>query len=273
MFKIAIIGSKGMVGGAMKRYFKKRDDVTLFLYDKNGEGSMKDVNKADYVYVCVPTPYTTKCDTSIVEEVVDQLEGSKAVIIKSTVIPGTTDKLQAKYPQHKILFNPEFLTEVTADQDMNFPDRQIIGYTEESYNIVDIILEQLPLAHAEHKVLASVAEFAKYACNTWFAVKVAKNNELYDVFMKFGGNDVQFEKLIDCISTDKRVGRSHLQVWHKGYRGYGGKCLPKDTKALISFAKKLKVETPVSSAADKYNDRLQKSQARKENSSKRTSKE
>jgi UDPglucose 6-dehydrogenase len=245
-----------MVGGAIYRYFKKKD-VKLYCYDKSGCGSMKDVNKADYVYVCVPTPYKDgACDTSIVEEVIDQLDGQKAVIIKSTVIPGTTDKIQKKYPQHKILFNPEFLTEVTADQDMNFPERQIIGYTEESYNIARDILKQLPLAQEEHLVPAFIAEFSKYACNTWFSTKVAKNNELYDIFIKFGGNDEAFEKMIDCVSGDKRIGRSHLKIFHKGYRGYGGKCLPKDTKAFIAFAKKLKVKTPIMSATDTYNETL-----------------
>jgi UDPglucose 6-dehydrogenase len=256
MHKIGIIGSGGMVGGSLKRYFKKQP-VKLFLYDKSGEGSMEQVNKADYIYVCVPTPPKNgECDTSIVEEVIDQLDGNKAVIIKSTVIPGTTDKIQKKYPQHKVLFNPEFLTEVTADQDMNFPERQIIGYTDESYNIARDILKQLPLAQEEHLVPAFIAEFSKYACNTWFAVKVAKNNELYDIFTKFGGNDEAFEKMIDCVSSDKRIGRSHLKIYHKGSRGYGGKCLPKDTKALIAFAKKLKVKTPIMSSADKYNETI-----------------
>jgi UDPglucose 6-dehydrogenase len=256
MYKIAVVGSRGMVGGALKRYFKKQP-VKLFLYDISGEGSMQSVNKADYIYVCVPTPYKDgRCDTSIVEEVISQIEGNKAIIIKSTVIPGTTEKIQRKYPQHKVLFNPEFLTEVTADQDMNFPERQIVGYTDESYNIAGDILKQLPLAQEEHKVPAFIAEFSKYACNTWFSVKVGKNNELYDVFTKFGGNDEAFEKMIDCVSSDKRIGRSHLKVFHKGSRGYGGKCLPKDTKAFIAFAKRLGVKTPILSATDKYNETI-----------------
>lgn len=255
--KIGIIGSKGMVGGALKRYFDKRG-YPLYCYDKAGEGSLDLVNQADYIYIAVPTPYVEGlgCDTSIIEEVLENLHSGKVIIVKSTVIPGTTDRLQEKFPEQNFIFSPEFLTEATADQDMNFPDRQIIGFTEQSYEQAGKVLQQLPLAPYEAVVPAFIAEFAKYAANTWFAVKVAKNNELYDIFTKFGGSDEQFERVIDCLSTDKRIGRSHLEIWHKGYRGYGGKCLPKDTKAFITFADKLKVQTPITSAADKYNDRL-----------------
>lgn len=246
-----------MVGSVLKKYFQKYTEYDLALYDKNGEGSLKAINTADTIYIAVPTPYTENgCDTSIVEKVISELDGKKTIVIKSTVPPGTTDRIQKKYPQHKILFNPEFLTEATADQDMNYPDRQIIGYTDKSYNVAGDILAQLPLATFEIKVPAFIAEFAKYACNTWFATKVAKNNELYDVFNKFGGTDEQFDKMIDCISGDKRIGRSHLKIWHKGYRGYGGKCLLKDMKAFRAFAKELGVETPISTATDKYNDQL-----------------
>ena len=253
--KIGIIGSCGMVGSSLKRYFEKAD-CELYLYDTKGEGSLKEANKADYIYIAVPTPYKSGCDTSIVEGLLSNLDGEKVVVIKSTVIPGTTDRLQEKYPQHKILFSPEFLTEETADQDMNFPDRQIVGYTEKSYNVAGEVMKQLPLAHEEHIVPAFIAEFTKYASNTWFSVKVSKNNELYDVFKKFGGTDEQFDNMIDCVAGDKRIGRSHLKIWHKEYRGYGGKCLVKDMKAFLYFAKQLGIETPVCLSADKYNDEL-----------------
>lgn len=254
MQKIAVAGL-GMVGNALAKVLNNP-----ILYDPpKGIGSVEELNKADIVFVCVPTPYKEGigCDTSLVEGIVSLLENEKIVVIKSTIIPGTTQKLQDKFPQHKILFNPEFLTEVTADQDMRFPERQIIGYTEQSYNVSRTILKLLPLAQEEYIVPAYIAEFAKYACNTWFATKVAKNNELYDVFTKFGGNDEEFEKMIDCVSGDKRIGRSHLKVWHKGSRGFGGKCLPKDLNAFIHFAnEELGVKTPISESVKKYNDKL-----------------
>jgi UDPglucose 6-dehydrogenase len=253
-YKIGIIGL-GMVGDALRRYFEKKGNKP-YIYDIKGEGSIEEVNKADFIYICVPTPYKDGCDATEVGKAISIIEGEKVVIIKSTILPGTTDKLQLQFPNHKILFNPEFLTESTADQDISYPDRQIIGYTHGSYTIAGDVMKQLPLAPYEAIVPAYVAEFTKYAANTWFAVKVAKNNELYDIFKGYGGNDEAFETMIDCVSADKRIGRSHLDIWHKGYRGYGGKCLPKDTKSFIDFAKSLGVKTPIMSASDKYNDKL-----------------
>ncbi len=253
--KIGIIGSQGTVGSSLKKYFQKTKSQ-LFFYDIKGEGSIEEVNKADYIFICVPTPTKPNgmCDVGLVDASVGLIKGEKVVIIKSTVIPGTTDKLQKKYPKHKILFNPEFLTEATVDQDMNYPDRQIVGYTKKSYSVAENIMLMLPLSPFEKIVPAYIAEFSKYANNTWFAVKVAKNNELYDVFEKFGGSREEFESLVECMSADKRIGRTHLNVWHNKGRGYSGKCLPKDTKAFIKFAGNLKVKTPISEATDKYND-------------------
>ena len=143
---IGIVGV-GMVGGALRRYFEKVGRK-VFVYDKyKNLGSPEEVNQADVIFICVPTPFDKEkgFDLSFVEETVGILEGEKIVVIKSTVVPGTTEKLQEKYPQHKFLFNPEFLTELTADQDMQYPDRQIIGYTKESYKIAGDILLLLPL--------------------------------------------------------------------------------------------------------------------------------
>ena len=278
--KIGIIGL-GFVGGALQKYFEKKSNYTLYLYDKyKNIGSMEIVREADYIYLCLPTPHKegVGCDTSIVEDVILKIQPelteisiikdktfepafrAKTIIIKSTIIPGTIDRLQKKFSQHKILFNPEFLTAETADQDFAYPDRQIVGYTKESYNVAKEVLLQLPLAPFERIVPAIIAEFAKYGGNTWFSVKVAKNNELYDLFKKFGGLEEDFISLVDCMVADKRIDRTHMKIWHKSKRGYGGYCLPKDTKALLLLAKELGVEMPVLEATNKYNDELVKSQ-------------
>ena len=237
MRKIGIVGSSGMVGGALKRYFQKKSNYQLFLYDISGEGSLEEVNKADYIYICVPTP-TDKdgvCDTSIIGDVLRELKDDKIVILKSTVIPGTIELLQIAFPQFKFLFNPEFLTEETSDQDMSFPDRQIVGYTEDSFTIAGDILQQLPLAPFSRIVPVTVAEMSKYFNNTWFSTKVIFANQMYDICRHL---NIDYDQVRDIASADKRVGRTHLEIFHKGFRGYGGKCLPKDTKALIGFAKR-----------------------------------
>jgi|SRR6185436_2948053 len=257
-YKVGIIGSHGMVGGALRRYFENKPHYELFCFDLKGVGKIEDVNAADFIYVALPTPYVmgVGCNTSIVEEALTHITGEKTIILKSTITPGTTDKLQAKFPQHKILFNPEFLTEETSDQDMNHPDSQVLGYTEKSLNVAKDVMQQLPLAPHERIVPAIVAEMIKYAKNTWFSVKVAKNNEIYDLCKKIGFTEEQWDGVVDGLAADKRVGRTHLTIMHKGKRGYWGKCLPKDAKAILDFAKANGVEMPVLAATDKFNDEL-----------------
>jgi UDPglucose 6-dehydrogenase len=234
--------------------------MKVYFYDLGKNlGSISDVNKANYVYICVPTPYYKNkgYDNSLVEGSISALKRNKVVIIKSTIAPGTTEKLQKKFPQHKILYNPEFLSEATAEQDMFFPDRQIIGYTQKSYNVAKEIMLQLPLAPMEKIVPATIAELIKYFGNTWFATKVTFANQMYDLCQKLG---VDYELVMEGISADKRIGRTHLKIWHNGYRGYGGKCLPKDSKTLIKLAEEKGINLSVLKAANDYNDKLLKKQ-------------
>lgn len=253
-YKIGVVGV-GMVGGALTRYFESVGRKP-FLYDKYaGLGSPQEINKADIIFVCVPTPFDRKkrFDLSAVEEALKIIKDKKIIVIKSTVLPGTTQNLQKKYPRHQILFNPEFLTELTADQDMRYPDRQIMGYTKKSYNIARDILQILPLAPFERIILATEAEMVKYFGNTWFAVKVVFANQLYDLCQALM---IDYNRVMECAAADKRIGRTHLEIFHKGYRGYAGKCLPKDIKALIQKGNELGVDLKLLKIAEKINNEL-----------------
>jgi UDPglucose 6-dehydrogenase len=246
--KIAIVGL-GMVGGALAKVFK--DPI---VYDPpKGMCSVEELNKADIVFIAVPTPtnHNGKCDTILVEASVSLLTGSKIVVIKSTVVPGTTQKLQDKYPQHKFLFNPEFLTEETADQDIKYPDRQIVGYTKQSYSVAGDIMMMLPLAPNEMIMPSTEAEMIKYFANCWFATKVIYANQMYDLCQKLG---INYDLVKEGSAYDKRIGRSHLEIFHKGSRGYGGKCLPKDVKAIIGLSNSVGANLSLLKAADKCND-------------------
>ena len=247
----------GMVGGAMQRYLEKKQGVELFLYDKGKNlGSPDEINKAEVIFVCVPTPYLKDgkgFDLSHVEETLAMLQGEKVVVIKSTVLPGTTEMLQQKYPQHKILMNPEFLTEETADQDMSYPDRQIVGYTSKSFTVAGDVMQLLPLAPFERTLPAAEAEMVKYFGNTWFSVKVSFANQMYDLCQKLG---IEYDRMVEAAAADKRIGRTHLNIFHKGARGYGGKCLPKDTKAIIQLANSKGVDLKIHKAAEEINNVL-----------------
>ena len=252
--KIGIVGV-GMVGGALNRYFVA-NKIKPLLYDKHQKnGSYAQINKADVIFICVPTPFDEKKGFNLfsVEEAIKMIKGKKIIVIKSTVLPGTTKKLQKKYPQHKILFNPEFLTEASADNDMFYPDRQIVGYTKESYNVASDIMRLLPLAPFERIIPATEAETAKYFGNCWFSVKVIYANQMYDLCRAL---KINYDRVKECAAADKRIGPSHLEIFHKGYRGYGGKCLPKDTKALIQKGKELGVDLELLETAEKINNEL-----------------
>ena len=257
-FKIGIIGV-GMVGNALKNFFEQKR-IKSFLYDKGKNlGSVSEANQGDVIFICVPTPFDKEkgFDLSFVEEACNNILGSKILVIKSTVLPGTTEKLQKKYPQHKFLFNPEFLTEATANQDMSHPDRQIIGYTKKSYTIAKDILQILPLAPFERIMPASEAEMVKYFGNTWFSIKVIFANQIYDLCQKLG---IDYNKVMEAGAADKRIGRTHLEIIHKGYRGYGGKCLLKDIKALIQLADNNDVDLKLHKTADQINQKLMEKQ-------------
>ncbi len=250
--KIGIIGV-GWVGAQLKRYLEEfrnyKTGEDLFLYDIDPKKCAGDINKAEVVFIAVPTPCHPKtgaCDTSIVEGAVGkmgQLSG-KIIVIKSTVPPGTTERLQKQYLQHKLLFNPEFLSESTAWYDMVRPDRQIVGFTEKSLDAAHLVLSLLPKApfmspwghgtYEQTRITATEAEMIKYAGNVYFAQKVNWANVLARVAEKLGAD---YENVRKGMAADHRIGDSHLDVNHGGYRGFGGFCFPKDLSAFMVFAK------------------------------------
>lgn len=243
---VGIIGV-GMVGGALARYFlevkKLKREGDIFLYDADPKkGCGDDVNRADIVFVAVPTPRnktTGVCDTSIVEEAFGTLDDGKIAVIKSTVSPGTTIALQKKFPRLKVLFSPEFLTEKNAWSDTIHPDRQIVGFTEGNEKAAAEVLKLLPKAPFQspsktNHLTALEAELVKYAGNVFLSRKVVFANALAKIAEKVGAN---YNNVRSGMSADARIGPSHLNVDYNAYRGFGGYCFPKDTSALMMFAK------------------------------------
>ncbi len=258
-FKTGICGV-GMVGGALKRYFESKGEDPL-LYDPQKEvGSIKEINRAHIVFICVPTPYREGegFDLSYVKDVCKFLEGEKIVVIKSTVLPGSTEKLQEEHSHHKFLFNPEFLSEATADEDMQNPDRQIIGYTEKSKDVAQTVMDVLPKAPFEKIMPVTEAEMVKYFNNTFNAVKVIFANQMYDLCEKIA---IDYNTVMECAAKSKFIQtEDHLDVFHGNYRGYGGKCLVKDNKALIDFAESNGADLQLHKTAEIVNNDLMNKQ-------------
>jgi len=242
---IGIIGI-GMVGTPLMRYFEKEKGYVrgkqLHLFDidpKKGYGD--DINKADIIFISVPTPGSKDgfADLSAVEHAFASIRGEKIIVLKSTVPPGTTEHFQKKYPHHKILFNPEFLTERKAWEDFMKPDRQIVGFTAVSIDAAHPVLALLPKApfmspwgvntYRPVMITATEAEIIKYGGNVHFARKINFANILAGLSDTLGAD---YENVRAGMSADFRIGDSHLDVAHGGYRGFGGFCLPKDLLAL-----------------------------------------
>ena len=259
---IGIIGL-GMVGEPIRRWFEEvlgyKRGKNLFCYDTDPKkGYFDDFNKADIIFVSVPTPSNPNgsCNLSIVESVLDSIKDGKIVVIKSTVVPGTVERLQKKHKNKRLIFNPEFLTEAQAWIDFISPDRQIVAPTSKSISDAYEVLSLLPKRHfirpwssdyAKKSVHATEAELGKYASNIFGYIKVIFGNILADtceaLSLKFKQEGipakVDYENIRDIISADLRIGPSWLNVEHGNYCGAGGYCFPKDMDAFIHFGDEL----------------------------------
>ncbi|MEX1255179.1 MAG: hypothetical protein WEE64_12645 [Dehalococcoidia bacterium] len=251
---VGVVGL-GVVGDAVHHYFE-RSGYSMRVYDPyKGLGSEDAINESDLVFVCVPTPYEpgTGLDDRALEDAVSRLSGSKVVVVKSTVLPGTTEGYQTRYSQHCFLFNPEFLREDFARIDFLRPDRQLVGFTAQSRHLAEPLLSMLPAAPYTSAMVAREAELVKYMTNAFLATKVVFANELFDLATAL---EVDYNTVRDAVSADPRIGSSHFDVLGGGYRGYGGKCLPKDVRALLALADRLGVPLRLLLTADRVNASL-----------------
>lgn len=244
---IGVIGV-GMVGTPIARYCEELKGYgrgrDLFLYDIDPrKGFFDDINRAAVVFISVPTPRAPDGSANLeaVASAFRMLTGEKIVVIKSTVPPGTTDEFQRRYPQHRVLFNPENLTECFAWEDFLRPDTQIVGFTAQSFDAAHLVLSFLPKApfmspwglntHRRTAITATEAEIIKYARNVHFARKINFANILAALADRMGAS---YANVRQGMAADHRIGDSHLDVTHGGYRGFGGFCLPKDLDAFIT---------------------------------------
>ena len=240
-FKVGIVGL-GMVGTPIRRWFEEnrgyKRGVDLFCYDADSKkGFSDDVNKAELIFVAVPTPSNKdgSCNTKMLEQAVGKIADNKIVVVKSTIPPGTVVGLQQKYPKKHFIFNPEFLTESKVWEDFIMPSRQVLGSTKFSKNLVAKVIKTLP-SSKEFFVSATEAELSKYASNVFGYIKVVYANILADVSHGLG---VDYDNVKNVMSADPRIGSAWLEANYDKYAGVGGYCFPKDMNAFIHFAENL----------------------------------
>jgi len=243
--EIGIVG-KGAVGDAVHQGLSSIGH-NLCHYDiKDSETSIQNILETELVFLCVPTDSTESgnCDTSIVESIIAQLytlDYSGVIAIKSTVIPGTTDRMSETYSSLKICCVPEFLRQKSAYSDFaDEHDVLVIGTKDSS------IASMVEKAHGilPHKVVVVSeieAEVVKYFNNVHNAMEIVFANAMHEMCTKLNAN---YQNVLGAIRHRQNINPNYLRCSNT-YRGYGGHCLPKDSLAWKNLAEKLNVDVKI----------------------------
>ena len=251
MANIGIIGW-GVVGQATGKGFVTNKENKVLWYDKYKDGGTalpELLEKSEFIFIAVPTPIFSDysgLDVSIVDSVVGEvapaLSGTdKILVIKSTVLPGSTEAYIKNYKGTKFAMNPEFLTQANANKDFLNPERTVIGVTDEKVGERLKKLHQTILPKNQEYFITdpTTAELAKYMSNLMLASKVLLANEFYLMAKKLG---IDYEGVREIVEADSRIGTHIKAPGPDGDMGFGGACFPKDMVGLLGLAKELKVD-------------------------------
>ena len=241
--KVGIIGL-GFVGSALLNGLK--DNVEVMKIDPKIGTSTNDLLNfnPDVIFISVPTPMNNDGtqDISILDGVINEIKSLKLeslVVLKSTLLPSSIKLIEKKI--ERFVYNPEFLREKTASEDFINSSFIIFGGNDNNSKILSDFYTNYTLCKSgDHVFLNAVeASLVKYAINSFLATKVIFFNQLFDIFAKLGPSG-NWNKVIDAVGKDNRVGISHMEVpGHDGRKGFGGACFPKDTNALNELSKSL----------------------------------
>jgi UDPglucose 6-dehydrogenase len=230
---IGFIG-QGWIGRHYADEFEARMYNTVrYSLEPEYIGNKEKIKDCEIVFIAVPTPTTEDgFDDSIVENALSCVGEGNTAVIKSTLLPGTTEKLQQRHPNIFVVHSPEFLVEKTAALDAAKPKRNLIGIpvdTPTYHAIAETILKVLPEAPYNKIMSSRDAELIKYAGNCFLFTKVLFMNMLYDLAQAQG---CDFETISEAMMHDPRIGDSHMQPVHSSGRGAGGHCFIKDFEAF-----------------------------------------
>jgi len=265
---IAIIGH-GFVGKAVSNSFKDVADITIHIVDPLEPTAItleEAIDTAKVFFICHPTPSREDghCNVDLVADTILQINETintpqPLIIIKSTVPPNALYYLEAN-TIIPLVYSPEFLTEANSIEDYLNPKMQVLGGTAAATRgAEDIIINRsrcqpCPIYHTDIRT----ASLIKYSINSYLATKVSFMNELCQLHI-LSGADSTFNEFARILSTDPRIGMSHMQVpGPDGKFGFGGTCFPKDTEAFLRFAEDLHFDLSVLDSAVKVNNKIRK---------------
>jgi UDPglucose 6-dehydrogenase len=242
--KIGIVGV-GFVGTAVKLAYEKVG-IELVCVDpiKGYTATFIDLNECSAVFVCVPSPVNEdgSCNTSYLEDVMQNLHDYKNVIISKVTAPADIYlKLQQDHPT--LVHTPEFLRAAHAINDYQNQKFAIIGGLPDWCKVADEILRLAQPIEKSIHIPIGEACIVKYLENSFLATKVIFMNEIYNLCEVLGFN---YDLVKAAIQLDTRQGHSHFDVpGPDGDLGFGGHCFPKDTSALLKYAKDYGVDLTV----------------------------
>jgi UDPglucose 6-dehydrogenase len=253
--KIGIIGL-GAVGSSVKEGFKYLGHEVIG-HDIKLNTHLKDLIYAEIIYICVGTPSNPdgSCNTSSVLSAIESLNTLNyqgIIAIKSTVKPGTTNSLIKKYPNLTLCFVPEFLRERCAYEDfVNNHNILVVGTeNEDVYNKVLESHGDLPKNTIKVKIIE--AELVKYFSNTYKAMKITYANSFHKIATHLGAD---YTIIKNTFLMHGVTEREYLDV-NEEFAGFGGMCLPKDTKAMDLLVKELNLDLNIFNFIDAENNKF-----------------